>query len=425
MIKKIKGKFELYSKDGTKHLGSFDTKEAAQAREDEINKVKHAKEPTGNQLLVNISTLVDNSAIRTETIEGVEFTVLPSKTLPPDIVMNGIMYPGDEVKRTIDTLNMTPVTLGHPVVNGKFADAYDMMSQAKHGLSGAFNKVTGQAQDGSWLVDKYIPTEALQNSTRGKIVANAIAKKQPIHTSTGVYLSRVPELGTNALGQEYEYKANIDTFNHDAILVGEIGAATPDQGVGIYFNADGEQEVEVMYCNLYEMEGEVEKECEMMPEEEKRPIIAFLSKMLAKLTHNPKHDTMDGESGDMPPMPMNNSREGHEVNEEQIDKKIADALAVNSQNMEQKIADAVASGVASALAANKSATEQAEKDGLIQQVVNAKLLTEDAAKECGIAALRGLIANQKQPAFGLNANRAAGGDDEFADYDLNAMMETK
>ena len=418
MIKKIKGKFELYSKDGTKHLGSFTTKEEAQAREDEINKIKHAKEPTGNQLLVNISTLVDNSAIRTETIEGVEFTVLPSKTLPPGIVMNGIMYPADEVKRTIDTLNMTPVTLGHPVVNGRFADAYDMMSQAKHGLSGAFNKVTGQAQDGSWLVDKYIPTEALQNSTRGKIVANAIAKKQPIHTSTGVYLSRVPELGTNALGQEYQYRAKIDKFNHDAILLNEVGAATPEQGVGLFVNADGEQEVEVMYCNLYEMDEEVEAECEMMPEEEKRPIIAFLSKMLAKLTHNPKHDTMDGESGDMPPMPMNNSREELIVNEEQVKQFVAEMLAANNEKQKQEIADAVTSGVSSALAANKAATEQAEKDGLIQQVVNAKLLTEDAAKECGIVALRAMIANQKQPAFGLNANRAAGDTnaDPFADY---------
>jgi len=53
MIKKIKGKFELYSKDGTKHLGSFATKEEAQAREDEINKIKHAKEPTGNQQPLN------------------------------------------------------------------------------------------------------------------------------------------------------------------------------------------------------------------------------------------------------------------------------------------------------------------------------------------------------------------------------------
>lgn len=425
MIKKIKGKFELYSKDGTKHLGSFDTKEEAQAREDEINKIKHAKEPTGNQLLVNISTLVDNSAIRTETIEGVEFTVLPSKTLPPDIVMNGIMYPADEVKRTIDTLNMTPVTLGHPVVNGKFADAYDMMSQAKHGLSGAFNKVTGQAQDGSWLVDKYIPTEALQNSTRGKVVANAIAKKQPIHTSTGVYLNRIPTIGVNSVGQEYDHVADIKCFNHDAILVGEIGAATPEQGVGIFVNADGEQEVEVMYCNLYEMEEDIEAECEMMPEEEKRPIIAFLSKMLAKLTRNPKHDTMDGESGDMPPMPMNNNHEGTQVEKQEAEKMIADALAVNASQLEESVKKICTDVCSQMMKTMQMNSEQAEKDSLIQQVVNAKLLPEEAAKECGITALRAMIANQKQPAFGLNANRAAGGNDEFAGYDFNAMMETK
>jgi len=113
-------------------------------------------------------------------------------------------------------------------------------------------------------------------------------------------------------------------------------------------------------------------------------------------------------------MPMNNSREGEQVEKQEVQQMIADALAVNAEQTAKTVQDAVAS----ALAANKSATEQAEKDGLIQQVVNAKLLTEDAAKECGIVALRGLIANQKQPAFGLNANRAAGDTnaDPFADY---------
>lgn len=479
MIKNIKGKFVLFSKDGTKKLGTFDTKEEAQAREEEINKIKHAN----NQLLVNISTLVDNAAIRTETIEGVEFTVLPSKTLPPDIVMNGIMYPADEVKRTIDTLDGTPVTLGHPVVNGKFADAYDMMSQAKHGLSGAFNKVTGQAQDGSWLVDKYIPTEALQNSTRGKIVANAITKKQPIHTSTGVYLSRVPELGTNAAGQEYEYKANIDTFNHDAILVGEIGAATPEQGVGIFVNADGEQEVEVMYCNLSSGEdfslssnelrrmldiaakdaglfdsllnekderdrywcvedynedtaifytccgmysvkyaitnGEIEFVGDIKKVETQRNYV--FGGVIGKIVDIVKSVVKSTGQDEQSEMPMNNSREGEQVEKQEVQQMIADALAVNAEQTAKTVQDAVTA----ALAANKAATEQAEKDVLIQQVVNAKLLPEDAAKECGIVALRGLLANQKQPAFGLNANRAAGGDDEFAGYDFNAMMETK
>ena len=137
-----------------------------------------------NKLLVNISSLVNNSEIRTETIEGVDFTVLPSKTLPPDIVMNGILYPTDDVAKTIQTLDGSPVTLSHPVVNGKFADAYDMMSQAKYGLGGAHNKLRGQAEDGAWLVDKYIPTEQLQNTARGKKLAEAIKNKQPIHIST-------------------------------------------------------------------------------------------------------------------------------------------------------------------------------------------------------------------------------------------------
>ena len=42
-------------------------------------------------LLVNVSTIVVNREIRTEELEGMSFTVLPSRTLPPNIVMNGIV----------------------------------------------------------------------------------------------------------------------------------------------------------------------------------------------------------------------------------------------------------------------------------------------------------------------------------------------
>jgi len=61
--------------------------------------------------LVNIASLVVNSDIRTETIEGVEFTVIPSRTLPKDVVMNSIMYPSEEVEAAISTLDMSPVTI--------------------------------------------------------------------------------------------------------------------------------------------------------------------------------------------------------------------------------------------------------------------------------------------------------------------------
>lgn len=41
MIRQEGGKFELYSHDGKRHLGSFDSEEAAQRREAEINRIKH------------------------------------------------------------------------------------------------------------------------------------------------------------------------------------------------------------------------------------------------------------------------------------------------------------------------------------------------------------------------------------------------
>ena len=340
----------------------------------------------------------------------------------------------------------------------------------------------GQAQDGSWVVDKYIPTEALQNTARGKIIANALAKKQPIHTSTGVYLSRIPELGTNALGQDYEFKANIDTFNHDAILVGEIGAATPEQGVGIFVNADGEQEVDVMYVNLFSGEDfsmssntlrqklEVAaKEQELFDElmEEKENKYAYIEDynedtaifytccgmysvkysisgeevvftgdiqkvesqrnyvfggVIGKIVDIVKSVVKSTGQDEESKTPMNNHREGANVEKQEVDKMIADALAVNAEQTAKLVQDAVTA----ALAANKQQEEQAEKDALVQQVVNAKLLTEEAAKECGLQALKAIVANQKLPAASLNANRSTGdADDEFAGYDLNSLVETK
>jgi starvation-inducible DNA-binding protein len=41
MIRQEDGKFELYSHDGSRHLGSFDSEEAAKMREAEINRIKH------------------------------------------------------------------------------------------------------------------------------------------------------------------------------------------------------------------------------------------------------------------------------------------------------------------------------------------------------------------------------------------------
>jgi len=358
-------------------------------------------------LLVNISTLVASSEIRTEVVEGVEFTVLPSKTLPPEIVMNGILYPSDEVEATINTLDGSPVTMSHPVINGKFADAYEPISQAKFGLGGAFNKVRGKSADGSWIVEKFIPTEQLQNTERGNKLAEAIKHKRPIHTSTGVYLTREPEIGVNAMGQEYTSRAKIDRFNHDAILLNEVGAATPEQGVGIFVNADGAlEEVEVMYVNVdsEEVEGKV--------------IVELKGGLLATLLDTIKNmvkSTPEQESI------QNHNREGNTVEKEEVDKMIADALVVNATTIDESVRAICTDVCNQMMKTMKTNSELAEKDELVQQVVSAKLLPEDAAKECGIAALKAMLEgnSQGQPAMGLRRGVPSAQDEDiFANYKI-------
>lgn len=360
-------------------------------------------------LLVNISTLVANSEIRMEVVEGVEFTVLPSKTLPPEIVMNGILYPAEEVEATINTLDGSPVTMSHPVIAGKFADAYLPLAQAKFGILGAHNKVRGKAADGSWLIDKYIPTEQLANSANGKKLAEAIKSKKPIHTSTGVYLTKEPEIGVNAMGQEYTSRAKIDRFNHDAILLNEVGAATPEQGVGIFVNSDGEQEeTEVMYVNAYddkELEGQFE--------------IKVKGSMLERFLEFMK-TVVKSEPSDVS-QAVNSNREGNEVDETKVNEMIANALAAKEAEKAQAIKDALEQGIAAALAANAQTQAEAEKAQLVEQVVNAKLLPEDAAKECGIAALKAMLEgnSQGQPAMGLRRGVASNQDEDiFANYKI-------
>ena len=64
---------------------------------------------------------------------------------------------------------------------------------------------------------------------------------RPVHTSVGVFLT-VEQLDTpktNADGDEYSLIAREMAFDHDAILLDSVGAATPEQGVGLAVNTDG------------------------------------------------------------------------------------------------------------------------------------------------------------------------------------------
>ena len=182
------------------------------------------------QIRVNIRTAVNAKAIRREQYNGREHIVVPSYTLPSGVIMNGGMYPKEEIDKSYAGLEDTPAPLGHPMVDGQYVSARKPAAiNAFH--VGAFNR--NVKRDGDRVsIEKYIDVEYAKNSEGGRAVLDAIEKGEPIHTSTGIFLER--EMTPNADG--YEWIARNMEFDHDAILIGQQGAATPEQGVGMMVN---------------------------------------------------------------------------------------------------------------------------------------------------------------------------------------------
>lgn len=190
--------------------------------------------------LVNIVNRVNNAAIRRIKNERGELIyVVPSFTLPDNCVMNGGLYPAEEIERGFMTLEDTPAPAGHPYDsqgNYIIANSPDGILYFQCGI---FNKNVQRVQDDKYghriYVEKHIHVETAMKSERGKRIIDAIDRGQPIHTSTGVLLNRKPQSGIMN-GKQYEWVANGIVFDHDAILLDEEGAATPNDGVGMLVN---------------------------------------------------------------------------------------------------------------------------------------------------------------------------------------------
>ncbi len=187
---------------------------------------------------------VNKANIRRENRDGVEHIILTSFTLPPEIVMNGGLYPTDERDKSFESLNRTPVTIEHPEINGQFVSANDPEIDMDYRF-GAWNENAQITDDNRISLDKVINVQKALKVERGKRLLDRIKEVEtndnarPIHTSVGVYLeAEETELSTNDRGQEYNWIARNMSFDHDAILLDSIGASTPDQGTGIGVNKE-------------------------------------------------------------------------------------------------------------------------------------------------------------------------------------------
>lgn len=396
------------------------------------------------KLFVNVNMAVNKEMIRRETRNGAEFIIINSATLPDNVVMNGGLYPADEIEAGFKSLEGTLAPLGHPVdadgnlLSATNADAIDNF------YVGARNENVRRENGRVWM-DKAINVLVARKSDKGqrlldRIEAGESGAGAPIHTSTGLLLSREDAEGVSN-GKEYKWIARNMQFDHDAILLDEPGAATPDDGVGMAVNAAGEQ-VEMVNMTLEPVEVEIKAKAVGSEGEEQSEAISLLKRLMSMLGFAQSPDTAynsDSEysqTQEVDPMKEQIVERLKAANAYQDGMSDADALAAYVKleaNTEQKpetdtaaITAAVNAAVApliekvEAIEAAANAQSEAEKAQHVETVVNAGLLDQEDAEKLDAGVLAKMAANCAAPAGNatrlnpaLNAN---GAQDKLEDY---------
>ena len=368
---------------------------------------------------VNIRTIANMASIRKERRNGRDKIVVPSATLPDGIVMNGIRYPAEEIEKGFMSLNNTYAPLGHPTVNGMFVSASDPEG-INIGWIGAHNENV-RRENGRVLLDKVIDVARANESVGGRSVLEAVEKGTPIHTSTGLFCDLEASVGT-----DHGFIARNMDFDHDAILLGEDGAATPEQGVGMMVNAKGEEsKIDVINSVFDQVDQELDWAADMaLRAAERLERVPVMDRIKSAIL-----DAVRGAGRE----PSANTGEADMTDKAQFDALSAkvDALTESQNGIGETIANAVTAAMKpltdnlAEMQANQTAKDKAELDGYVAKIVKANILDAESAAELTLNAARKLADNAK-PGTATALNGAFGGTgpaDDFAGYDLNAVMD--
>ncbi|OCG59776.1 hypothetical protein A9G41_11970 [Gilliamella sp. Nev5-1] len=195
---------------------------------------------------VNVLSVVNSkSKISTQIIDGKEHIVINDVVpIVDDIVMNGIFYPADEINKSYMTLNDNLMPLDHPRINNEHVSALNPQA-INNFYIGAWGRNVRKSND-KVLMDAYIDRKFAESTEKGRMLVNRLddmmsgKNTTPIHVSTGLTYTPDNQSGTSK-GKRYKSIARNMKFDHVAILPDKQGAATPDDGVGIFVNSNGEK----------------------------------------------------------------------------------------------------------------------------------------------------------------------------------------
>lgn len=203
-----------------------------------------------SRICVNVLSVINSASnIATETINGKPHIVVRGVTpIVDDIVMNRKLYPAAEIEKSYKSLERNPMPFGHPKVNGKHISARDVQAVNDYHVGAWLQNVN---RDGGKVSgDMYVDRRYAEGSDNGKRLIERLddmaagKNVEPVHISTGLLHKEITANGESK-GKRYEKIVTNMDFDHVAVLLDQPGAGTPEEGVGIFVNAEGdEQEIE-------------------------------------------------------------------------------------------------------------------------------------------------------------------------------------
>ncbi|MDT7834971.1 hypothetical protein [Aquabacterium sp. OR-4] len=185
---------------------------------------------------------------------GSTYTVRDVCGAVDDLVMNGMLYGGDQLAAGAASLEGRPAPAGHPKDGqGRYISA--LSGNALLTAYAGAVCTNARHEGGRTLVDVVInEAQARAHPDGAKLIERLDAaingvNADPIHVSTGVLVQAIAANGESR-GKKYSRIATNLQYDHLAFLLHESGAGTPADGVGMFVNSDGtEAEIEAVTVN--------------------------------------------------------------------------------------------------------------------------------------------------------------------------------
>lgn len=190
---------------------------------------------------IHVNTKVNSQTIRREIHNGREHVVIPSYTLPANVIMNREFYSEAEITANYRSMEGTIAPLGHPTVNGQHVSAFSPEGLCT-GFIGAWNRNVSLKGNRVYS-EKWVDVERAMESPGGQRLMARISalesgeSSEPIWSSVAVYREQIPA-PEELKRQGADWVVKIHSIDHDAILLDEPPAAGPEKGVGLMVNAD-------------------------------------------------------------------------------------------------------------------------------------------------------------------------------------------